>query len=109
MKHWRWTLRFVGGPYDGVTADSREDPAEVLIVWRCASDPRCIGHVTHDPNFEFIELRTAESYRRVSRDDESRVAVYEHGEMTGPEVSEFETVTTGIGSVESDPYDPRAW
>lgn len=104
-----WRLVIVGGPYDGTVADSRQDPADVLIVWTCAS-PFCGGvHATFDPNDRTINVRTVESYRRQSIDFDAHFAVYEHGETVGPEVTEFESATAGLGSVEGDPYDPRAW
>lgn len=91
-----WEIRVRKGAYDGWMAETDIDPAEVLILWRCAT--LCDGHGTFSPENPEIVMKTAEPYRRVALDAEQRVAVYEPADSpTGPSVQEDERELIGVG------------
>jgi hypothetical protein len=91
----RWDCELRGGAYDGHAFEC-SDPGPICVVWRCG--PRCAGHVTFNAANPEIVLRTAESYRRVERDEDTRRAVYEVGEGSpGPRVQERELVGASGG------------
>lgn len=91
-----WAITVRGGAYDGWDAETSEDPAELLVLWRCSS--RCDGHATFDTENPSIMLRTAEVYRRVELDPGQRIAVYElETDDPRPEVEEFAGAGLGGG------------
>lgn len=90
-----WDCELRGGAYDGHKFDC-SDPEPVVVIWRCGR--RCAGHATFDVHEPGIVLRTAESYRRVERDEDALHAVYEVGEgPPGPRVEERELVGASGG------------
>jgi hypothetical protein len=97
-----WLLSLHGGTFDRYRGQTDEEPPPVVIAWAAASDTR----MTSDPANPNIDLRSAESYRRVAVSRERCHAAYEVGEdEPRPEqlAQELAWLASRIRSVESGP------